>query len=150
MTSSNRNPHVAFWIAVILSGLMISLSFSKYRILDHPTEGRASWSRKCLRKLKRSQRTSSPRKRGLRGINTPLLKTSRYSSQFSGVFSRDSYLGVLRALLTGSNNQCCIPLDSTTYLYSRLKIKHILTTWVLSHFIFAILWLSWTWDSNIA
>ena len=90
--------------------------------------GRASWSRKYFRKFKRRQRTSSPRKRGLRGINTPLLKTSRYSSQFSGVFSRDSYLGVLRALLTESNNQCCIPLDSTTYLYLRLNIKHISST----------------------
>ena len=43
--------------------------------------GRACWSRKCLRKLKESQRTSSPRKRGLRGINTPLLKTSRCNCQ---------------------------------------------------------------------
>ena len=43
--------------------------------------GRASWSINYLKKLKKSQGTSSPCKRGLRGINTPLLKTSRCNCQ---------------------------------------------------------------------
>jgi len=38
-------------------------------------------SRNCLKKLKKSQGTSSPHKRGLRGINTLLLKTSRCNCQ---------------------------------------------------------------------
>ena len=40
-----------------------------------------------------------------------------------------------------SINQCCIPLDSTAYLYSRLNMKHNSTTWALNHFSLAILWL---------
>ena len=36
--------------------------------------GRASWSKHYFRKHKRIQRTSSPRKRGLRSINTPQIK----------------------------------------------------------------------------
>ena len=41
--------------------------------------GRASWPRKRLKKLRRMQGTSNPQRRGLRGINTPLPKTSRCS-----------------------------------------------------------------------
>ena len=48
--------------------------------------------------------------------------------------------GDLWALLTISINQCYIPLDSTAYLYSRLNIKYISTTWALNCFSFAILW----------
>ena len=38
--------------------------------------GRACWLRNGFWKLKKGQETSSPRKGGMRGINTPLIKTS--------------------------------------------------------------------------
>ena len=43
--------------------------------------GRACWSRIGFWRLKKCQGTSSPRKRGLRGINTPHFKTSHCNCQ---------------------------------------------------------------------
>ena len=71
-------------------------------------------------------------------------------SYFSEVFSQDPHFGDLWAFFTKSNNQYCIHLDSTAYLYSRLNINHNLFTWASNHFSLAIHSLCQPWDFNIA
>ena len=60
---SQPNPRNAIYLAQLTKSVYPKKN--SQRVL-----GRASWSRNCLKKLRNIHGTSSPRKRGRRGINT--------------------------------------------------------------------------------
>jgi hypothetical protein len=70
-------------------------------------------------------------------------------SYLKGFLSRNLTRIAYEHIWVFSINQCCIPLDSTTFLYLRLKVNHNFITWALYHFRLAVLWLCQSWDFNI-
>ena len=115
---------------------------------SHYTPGRSDQSPILIRPVRAREPQNHCWKAPL-GPSSQDLIIQEVLSYFSEALSQDPHLGDLWALLTESNNQCCIPLDSTTYIYSRLNIKHKWTSWALNHFGLAILWLCQPWDFNI-